>query len=220
MRKQKSKSSHGESAPRRIKRVSPAVAGFLESMDQFETEIAQFAKLSGVEPCKARMLLRTFNLVDSFAATVAELMGKPHDATTARWAREKTMEAVANITVLVRDGPEARLAGMYSSLVLASENVKRQEFESAIQKIASIGTFLPALLGEVAKDHRGEIARRAANVRHDKPNGSRSKVDAIRAIWASGKYESRDLCAEEEGRALGMPFSTARRALRNTPSPA
>jgi len=60
---------------------------------------------------------------------------------------------------------------------------------------------------------------KAANALHDKPGGSRSKANAIREIWASGKYSSRDLCAQEECDHLGMSLSAARKALRNTPAP-
>lgn len=63
------------------------------------------------------------------------------------------------------------------------------------------------------------LAKKGANAVHDKPGGSREKQDAIRAIWATGKYSNRDRCAEEECAALGMSFSTARKALRNTPDP-
>ena len=59
----------------------------------------------------------------------------------------------------------------------------------------------------------------AANARHAKPGGSREKQQKIRELWASGKYSSRDVCAEQECAALGMSFSTARRALRGTPDP-
>lgn len=64
-----------------------------------------------------------------------------------------------------------------------------------------------------------ERARNAANDRHDKPGGAREKQAKIRDIWSSGKYTSRDICAEQECAALGMSFSTARKALRNTPEP-
>ena len=47
-----------------------------------------------------------------------------------------------------------------------------------------------------------------------------AKKEKIRAIWASGKYDNRDRCAEEEFRALGVSYSFARKALRNTPDPA
>jgi hypothetical protein len=62
-------------------------------------------------------------------------------------------------------------------------------------------------------------ARAAAQARHSKPGGSRDMQERMRAIWASGKYTTRDRCAEEECGALGISFSTARKALRNTPQP-
>ena len=69
------------------------------------------------------------------------------------------------------------------------------------------------------KLQKSSSARKSADARHNKPGGSRDKQAAIRKIWASGKYSSRDICAEQECAALGMSFSAARKALRNTPSP-
>lgn len=66
---------------------------------------------------------------------------------------------------------------------------------------------------------REQAARKAANARHSKPGGSRDKRQRILRIWATGKYSSRDRCAEEECGALNMSYSAARRALRNTPDP-
>lgn len=63
-------------------------------------------------------------------------------------------------------------------------------------------------------------AKKAVNARHDKPGGSRDKAAQIRAIWATGKYTTRDICAEEEYQSLGYKsFGAARRALQNTPDP-
>lgn len=62
-------------------------------------------------------------------------------------------------------------------------------------------------------------ARLAADARHSMPGGSREKRRQIITAWASGKYSSRDICAEQECAALGMSFSTARKALRGTPEP-
>lgn len=62
---------------------------------------------------------------------------------------------------------------------------------------------------------RKNIARNAANARHSKPGGAHDKQQKIREIWATGKYRSRDRCAEEECAGLDMSFSAARRALRN-----
>lgn len=61
--------------------------------------------------------------------------------------------------------------------------------------------------------------RAAANARHSKPGGSKEKHEEIRRIWASGKYTSRDICAEQECAGLNISFATARKALRNTPAP-
>lgn len=66
---------------------------------------------------------------------------------------------------------------------------------------------------------RRQNAIAAANAKHDQPGGSREKSKMIREIWASGKYTSRERCAEEECAALDMSFSAARRALINTPAP-
>lgn len=62
-------------------------------------------------------------------------------------------------------------------------------------------------------------AKKAAEERHGQPGGSRENREKIQAIWAEGKYTSRDSCAEQEGAALGMSVSTARKALRGTPDP-
>lgn len=67
---------------------------------------------------------------------------------------------------------------------------------------------------------RSQIAKTAVNARHNKKGGSRDKAEQIKAIWATGKYSTREICAEEEYQALGYPsFATARKALRNTPAP-
>lgn len=66
------------------------------------------------------------------------------------------------------------------------------------------------------KSKRGKIA---ANALHSKTGGSRENAQRIRQLWASGKYSSRDICAEQESAALGISFAAARKALRNTPDP-
>ncbi len=66
---------------------------------------------------------------------------------------------------------------------------------------------------------RSENARAAAHAKHRQPGGHIAKQDKIREIWASGKYKSRDKCAKDECDAIGMAYSTARKALRGTPEP-
>ncbi len=41
------------------------------------------------------------------------------------------------------------------------------------------------------------------------------KKDAIIKLWKSGKYTSKDICAEQECANLVLSFSTARKYLRN-----
>ena len=77
----------------------------------------------------------------------------------------------------------------------------------------------PAELTVGSTEWRKRTAQDAANARHSKPGGSREKQTEIRNIWATGKYSSRSVCAEEECAALGMALSTAIKALRNTPDP-
>ena len=66
---------------------------------------------------------------------------------------------------------------------------------------------------------RSENARAAAHARHRQPGGSVAKQDKVREIWASGKYKSRDACARNECDAIGMSYSTARKALIRMPEP-
>lgn len=91
--------------------------------------------------------------------------------------------------------------------------LRRIMIENGMAKSAIIGAF------EERKQKASEDGKRAAEIRHNAEGGSRNKQQAIRDAWASGKYTSRDRCAEEEGRAKGMSFSASRRALRNTPDP-
>lgn len=93
---------------------------------------------------------------------------------------------------------------------------------SAIEKIESedfpmTGGTPSASIGSA--QWRRENARKAAEARHSKPGAARDKHAAIRKIWATGKYDSKDRCAEEESRALNMSFAAARRALVKVPSP-
>lgn len=59
----------------------------------------------------------------------------------------------------------------------------------------------------------------AAEIRHGKPGGTRSKAEQIKSLWTSGKYKSRDVCAEQECAALNMSYASARKALIGTPDP-
>jgi len=93
-----------------------------------------------------------------------------------------------------------------------------------IISILKIGLFAGSLSPEAAKlalrthtENATKRAKKAANALHDKPGGSRDKAKAIQGIWATGKYSSKDICAEQECAALEMSFKAARNALTNQP---
>jgi hypothetical protein len=86
----------------------------------------------------------------------------------------------------------------------------------------ALGQRLGIALGQIdgaASGARRATAIKAAEARHSKPDGTREKRAQMQAIWATGKYSNRDLCAEQECEALGISFSTARKALRGAPEP-
>jgi hypothetical protein len=96
---------------------------------------------------------------------------------------------------------------------------KHKDFMDAIQLIYRISSNTEQDQEALARKVRRFMAKHAADVLHSKPGGSRDKKMQIRELWDSGKYTSRDRCAEEECAALGMSFSAARKALRRTPDP-
>lgn len=93
------------------------------------------------------------------------------------------------------------------------EEIEQEDFgevnTSAAAKSPEVGT----------SDWRKQNAKAAANALHDKPGGSRDKQKQIREIWDSGKYSSRNICAEQECAGLNMSYDAARKALANTPDP-
>lgn len=76
-----------------------------------------------------------------------------------------------------------------------------------------------AIEANIEKYQRKKKATKAADALHDLPGGNREKQEKIRSIWASGKFTSRSICAEQECTAIGMSYDSARKALRNTPEP-
>ena len=68
---------------------------------------------------------------------------------------------------------------------------------------------------EISKRRATNQGKVGANALHDKEGGSRWKQNEIKRLWQTGKYSSRDRCAEEECGGLDMSYSAARKALRN-----
>ncbi|HVB15167.1 MAG TPA: hypothetical protein VNF04_01410 [Stellaceae bacterium] len=80
-----------------------------------------------------------------------------------------------------------------------------------------------SLLAKPGKDvlaalalHASKLGQKGAAARHAP---ALAKRDQIRAIWATGKFRTKALCAEEEYAALGMSPDTARKALKGVANP-
>lgn len=83
------------------------------------------------------------------------------------------------------------------------------------KEAVSIDTQVAAMF----EREKSEQGRMRAEALHSRPGGSREKRDKIREIWASGKYSSKNICAEQECAGLNMSFKTARNALNGEPNP-
>ncbi len=108
---------------------------------------------------------------------------------------------------------EKALVNLVPALLIIIEELLHSEHAHEI----TTQMFEKLMQDMLARDARSsQAAQKAAKARHA---DSRQRQELIREIWATGKYSSRDVCAEQECADLGMSFSTARKALRNTPAP-
>jgi hypothetical protein len=148
------------------------------------------------------------------AAAMARLLGftkPPHeDSVGKRWTlgRSKGNEYKGEVKLTVEGGIELMVAGQNIPLVHVLTLNKRglkADKDALLKLMDGDARQPPAGVGSVM--WRKQTAKAAANARHNRPGGSRDKRRQIREIWATGKYSSRDLCADEECAALGMSFS-------------
>ncbi|WP_042673052.1 hypothetical protein [Variovorax sp. CF313] len=114
-----------------------------------------------------------------------------------------------------------------ASTMLAEAGASELKTAALLKEMAAeLEAAMPRLLrqaaaagGAVYKRQASKRAKDAADHRHSSPGGAREKAESIRREWASGKYSTRERCAEEEHAALGMSYSSAIKALRNVPKP-
>jgi hypothetical protein len=121
---------------------------------------------------------------------------------------------------------------MFVELLLAVRELQLNEYAEVLRRsveamhlgdVAAVLHEAESLLADkmiaYLEEKPKRIAKKGGDALHSRPGGSREKAAKIRAAWATGKYSSRDVCAEQECAALQMSFSSARKALRNTPTP-
>ena len=103
-------------------------------------------------------------------------------------------------------------------LVSLENRPEAAEWVRSLQEVVErpITIFTLLHLVRLERKHR---AKQSANAKHNKRGGSRDRKARLLKIWASGKYATRDLCAEKEHEGLGVSFPTARKHLRRTPKP-
>lgn len=106
-----------------------------------------------------------------------------------------------------------------AQVIFGAIPIVRESMSDAHRKAFFVALLLSASLLPTAELSASEVARLGAKALHGRPGGNWDKSAAIRAAWATGKYTSRDICAEQECAAIGMSFSSARKALRGTPAP-
>ena len=113
----------------------------------------------------------------------------------------------------------AAILGMVDFVPVAEATASspRRGAKPSAKPIAATDSVTDTELG--SPEWRKQNARNAANALHDQPGGSRDKQNQIRTIWASGKYSSRNICAEQECAGLDMSYDAARKALTNIPAP-
>ena len=160
------------------------------------------------------------------AGAMARLLGftnSPHEYSVGKcWTlgQLKGKECKGEVKLSVEGGVTLTIADQSMPLVHVLTLNRRglKADKDVLLGLVDGATLQPAAgVGSVA--WRKQTAKAAANARHNQPGGSRDKQRRIREIWATGKYTTRDICAEEEYAALGMSLSAARKALRNSPKP-
>jgi len=163
---------------------------------------------------------------EGLAGAVSRLLGftKPPQADSAgkRWVLGllEGRENKGTVTLSIENSATLALAGQSVPLahVLALDGRVLRADKHALLRVVDGDTQEPAS-GVGSQAWRKQKAKTAAKARHDKPGGSHDMQERMRAAWASGRFTTRDICAEQECAGLGISFSTARKALRNTPEP-
>ena len=163
--------------------------------------LANGLKIKGFEDWTAPQIMAAFaaHLISSAEATIDELPPEGMDTffNHRKWTRAEVVEECANLTTMA-------LEVCYFGRMMINEDVAPDP-----EKVAAI-----------LKTYSSNRGLAGATVLHSKPGGAWDKKKIIQDIWASGKYDNRDLCAEEEYAATGYKgFSAARKALRNTDNP-
>ena len=176
-------------------------------MDEFEDLREAFdtqAKVSQASMVAFQELLANISAQD--------LKGLSQDRALAAFASHRLM---ADYAVLLLHEARESLALDQPDVEQVRESLRLGMLTIQIQRIAFAQVSKAGF--EISKRRASNQGKVGSDGLHNKKGGSRWKNAEIKSIWRTGKYSSRDLCAEQECAGLNMSFSAARKALRNIP---
>ena len=221
-----------------------AEAAIAESINQFRDEILYYARLHFAmeSPLDIQTLanwarlyiadqeeqtLTTLNLNGSFETRELECTpGVTYNLPAVPDAVISHIQVISSRLSEIRLKAFLCLSMAHFRLWQADEDLTRSNFLHALQSFQSAVFNLSEGMSTLGIEWDGSLSRlirsntaRKGGIATAENTGSRRRRTMIREIWSSGKYTARDVCAEQECGALGMSFSAARKALRNTPEP-
>ncbi len=148
-------------------------------------------------------------------------MGRRDDEAESAFVRLIALKAGLATVRLMNTATEARAAVRLGieMFVLRAQTAERIQKAAPAKQTARATRDGPALTmpKTTASARRSEIASKAALAKHARMGFADRKRKLIEA-WDSGRYTSKDRCAEEECGALGISYSVARKALTNKPN--
>ncbi|MCL2658068.1 MAG: hypothetical protein FWD62_11770 [Betaproteobacteria bacterium] len=99
------------------------------------------------------------------------------------------------------------------------EQYKKQREQDSAQRIEVINQAFLLSNSSAIEENKSSTARAGGNAKHaNEKKEQQPRIEKIQKLWASGEYDSRDDCAEQEWKDAGFKsIGSARHALRNTP---
>ncbi len=168
--------------------------------------------------CAPKDLLAEFELTEATAQEWAALFEGDTSSMGRRFFVDTFSLALyyGNKTIVAFRRSYSLVANLYvSPEVLHSlvAHAKDEEFDATFR-----------LKDELARQEASRRGKKLVRARHDKPDSAHSKNKAagleLKAKWASGNFDTRINCAEQEWAALGFAsLDMASKELRNTPDP-
>lgn len=186
------------------------------SYEFLEAMIEEFAFIDGQAPSDEQYLNGMIESVDQIAIPpdLIELAVKDCDPS-------KFCSVIRDVNSHFKSHEAVEAAICLAGAALAIRLYRLDEMDAALEATFVITELASSVSSwKLGSQHAiSKNSKKAADARHNKKGGSRDVAQQIKALWASGKYSSRDLCAEQECAAFDLMYASARDHLKNTPDP-